>query len=93
MNKYIHWFSVDAIPIRVKKKVFKNVRTRVDGALQWYSYTGRLEIFSAAQSCFRNDVFYCSKQYRNNVATLCCAKSGRCESFRVISPLSNENKT
>ena len=34
MNKYIHWFSVDAIPIRVKKKVFKNVGTRVDGALQ-----------------------------------------------------------
>ena len=23
MNKYIHWFSVDAIPIRVKKKRFK----------------------------------------------------------------------
>ena len=75
MNKYIHWFSVDAIPIPVKKKkVFKNIRIRVDGALQWYSYTGRLEIFSGAQSCFRNDVFYCSKQYRNNVATLCCAK-------------------
>ena len=34
MNKYIHWFSVDAIPIRVKKKVFINVRTSVDGALQ-----------------------------------------------------------
>ena len=45
MNKYIHWFSVDAIPIRVKKEVFKNTRNRVDGALQWYSYIGRLEIF------------------------------------------------
>ena len=28
-----------------------------------------------------------SKQYRNNVATLCCAKNRRCESFRVTSPL------
>ena len=27
-----------------------------------------------------------SKQYRNNVATLCCAKNRRCESFRVTSP-------
>ena len=29
----------------------------------------------------------CSKQCRNNVATLCCAKNGRCESPRVTSPL------
>ena len=27
-----------------------------------------------------------SKQRRNNVATLCCAKNRRCESSRVISP-------
>ena len=27
-----------------------------------------------------------SKQCRNNVATLCCAKNRRCESSRVISP-------
>ena len=26
------------------------------------------------------------KQYRNNVATLCCAKNRRCESSRVTSP-------
>lgn len=25
MNKYIHWFSVDAIPIRVKKKKFSKM--------------------------------------------------------------------
>ena len=32
---------------------------------------------------------YCdySKQCRNNVATLCCAKNRRCESSRVTSPL------
>ena len=31
---------------------------------------------------------YCnySKQCRNNVATLCCAKNRRCESSRVTSP-------
>ena len=28
-----------------------------------------------------------SKQCRNNVATLCCAKNRRCESSRVTSPL------
>ena len=28
-----------------------------------------------------------SKQYRNNVATLCFAKNRRCESSRVTSPL------
>ena len=28
-----------------------------------------------------------SKQFRNNVATLCCAKNRRCESSRVTSPL------
>ena len=27
-----------------------------------------------------------SKQYHNSVATLCCAKNRRCESFRVTSP-------
>ena len=27
-----------------------------------------------------------SKQYRNNIATLCCAKNRRCESSRVTSP-------
>ena len=27
-----------------------------------------------------------SKQCRNNVATLCCAKTRRCESSRVTSP-------
>ena len=27
-----------------------------------------------------------SKQYRNNVATLCCAKNRRCESSLVTSP-------
>ena len=38
-----------------------------------------------------------SKQCRNNVATLCCAKNRRCESSRVTSPLNtrieNANKT
>ena len=29
-----------------------------------------------------------SKQYRNNVATLCCAKNRRCESFRNITLMS-----
>ena len=28
-----------------------------------------------------------SKQCRNNIATLCCAKNRRCESCRVTSPL------
>ena len=27
-----------------------------------------------------------SKQYRNNIVKLCCAKNRRCESFRVTSP-------
>ena len=27
---------------------------------------------------------------RNNVATLCCAKNRRCESFRVTSPLNSK---
>ena len=89
MNKYIHWFSVDAIPIRVKKKFSKM------SGLVWtgpYSDTVILDDSKfSAQSCFRNDVFYCSKQYRNNVATLCCAKSGRCESFRVISTRTKHN--
>ena len=31
--------------------------------------------------CFNN-----SKQHRNNVATLCCAKNRRCESSRLTSP-------
>ena len=30
-----------------------------------------------------------SKQCRNNVATLCCAKNRRCESSRVTSPYGN----
>ena len=42
MNNFIHWFSVDAIPIREKKKFLK-----IQGIVWtgWYSYTGRLEIF------------------------------------------------
>ena len=59
MNKYIHWFSVDAIPIPVKKK---KKFSKVSG-FAWtgpYSDTVILDdsnFFSAAQSCFRNDVF------------------------------------
>ena len=34
-----------------------------------------------------------SKQCRNNVATLCCAKNRRCESSRVASPLHQETMT
>ena len=34
------------------------------------------------EQCWKN-----SKQRRNNVATLCCAKNRRCESSRVTSPL------
>ena len=34
-----------------------------------------------------------SKQCRNNVATLCCAKNRRCESSRVASPLHQEPMT
>ena len=75
MNKYIHWFSVDAIPIPVKKKKF----SKISGFARTGPYSDIVilddsKFFSAAQSCFRNDVFYCSKQYRINVATLCCAK-------------------
>ena len=93
MNNFIHWFSVDAIPIREKKKFLKIQGIVWTGPNSDTVILDDSKFFSVAQSCFRNDVFYCSKQYRNNVTTLCCAKNGRCESFRVISPLSNENKT
>ena len=41
-----------------------------------------------AQHCVAmlEQCYICSKQRRNNVVMLCCAKNRRCESFRVTSP-------
>ena len=57
-------------------------------ALRW-CYTGRFASTILAQQSVAMLQQCCnySKQCRNSVATLCCAKNRRCESSRVISPL------
>ena len=76
MNKYIHWFSVDAIPIRVKKKFSKM------SGLVWtgpYSDTVILDDskFSAQRRAVFGTIFF---TVRNSIATML----QRCVALKVV---------
>ena len=57
--------------------VFKGDVTRGDSQRRFLAQ----HIFAMLEQCYNY-----SKQCRNNVPTLCCAKNRRCESSRVTSP-------
>ena len=63
--------------------------TQSDPTLISWCYTRRLATTILAQHCVAmlEQCCNCSKQRRNNIVMLCCAKNRRCESFRVTPPL------
>ena len=71
-----------------RKWPFRSRRRRC--CLRW-CYTRRFEttIFSATQRCNIAVSLFRMVKHCSSIATLCCAKNSRCESSRVISPLSS----